>query len=378
MPFIKLVIVTVVFGVVVPNATADGPPFDFREDLFYLHKEVTDSKAFRDWEKAHPLMGWEESRRADDGSQVVVLEDRAAVKFADLLAVQVKGGVFIRSKEFDRKFVAASYKVAANELKTRTFASLFDSSPAVKFSANGEAALGWEFDISGNDPKVFIFDETGTMKEIRSPFVPLIAHPCKGDDDSVSSDDLHSLSDTTFRDHAEAIIGTETDIDKKAALLAHDVSTNIRAKMTGEKFTSADYLVRQYGKGACDEKAVLVVTYLRALKVPIPARIKFLRLTVGGKEKAHACVEYLSHGVWVHLDPTRDLVDHPETYREVPIDGVMPSLVKVVDADWPSDNRSNAAVDNVPDPDGDGRLASWFDFCYFPSDQGEERDRYSR
>ncbi len=124
-------------------------------------------------------------------------------------------------------------------------------------------------------------------------------------------------------------------------------------------------------KGVCDELAFVLVSVLRDLQ--IPSRVVVLRyLSPDDSEpKAHACIEFLDSATskWCHADPTFELMESPQFYREAL------GFKDVRWATW-SDARDDRNT-SASDPRGDNILSQWDDFEVLPSMEGIQREGYS-
>jgi transglutaminase-like putative cysteine protease len=335
--------------------------FDSKADFAFLHPElIAKDGNFDKWRKNHVFGKWREMQPTVTGKQVVIIQEdkdkgiQEAAMFAAEILTLGDGPIVNRTLTFSSEEVAARYQAAVLAMPDTAAKQSTRGRPKVDFDAS--TPLTWDLSAIAIPPP----------QEV----TPLDC--TSGDDDALSSDDLHDPSDPgVVKDAESAIRNNKGDPFASAEALCHLVRKTIRYSSydDADYYTDSDALVRARKEGECDEKAVLLTTYLRA--VGIPARMKFLRWTRDGAEEQHACVEFIVCGVAYHLDPTRDQVCRPETYRKDPVDNTLPKDVKVVDVDWPADARSHTAIDGLKDPDYDGRLNPWGDFCYSPNKWGD-------
>jgi len=366
----------------------NGPPMDIRLHLAVLHPEVFSHTRFKAWEKdGRKVTAWREEEISADRKQVVVIQGAGPKYASDLLAFQVQldhKSTVVDVLPFPANIVKLSYSKAAKLVHDKLNVEVTGGLPHIDFNAS--VPLGWELRFGGGG--------TGTVK-VRgadiappTPPVPEEPHPhdcTPGDGDALSQNQLHHPNDPGFRLEALDLVHGISDPKQRAETLCDYVYSNYKYSVSLDTiaYTESDELTRLRGWGACDEKAVILVTFLRA--VGIPARLKFLRwIRVGetgtSNEYSHASVEYVVDNVVHYLDPTFHLKDQPEYYRTLTVDESRVTAVKVVDADWPDDFRSTDSVgtEGLPDTDSqDGRLNPWMDFCYQPPNGGDERPRYS-
>jgi transglutaminase superfamily protein len=370
-------------------ATAeDGPPIDIRLHLAVLHPEVFGHARFKAWERGgQKLTAWREEEISADRKQVVVIQGAGSKYAFDLLAFQVQldhKPTVVDVRPFPANIVKLSYRKAAKLVHDKVNVEVTGGLPHIDF--NAPVPLGWELRFGEGG--------TGTVK-VRGAYiappelpVPEEPHPhdcTSGDGDALSQNQLHHPNDPAFHLKALVLVNGISDPKQRAEALCDYVFSKYRygAAQDADAYTDSDELTRSRGWGACDEKAVILITFLRA--VGIPSRLKLLRWFRTGEtgtsnEYSHASVEYVVDNVVHYLDPTFDLKDEPEHYRTLTVDGSRVTTVKIVDADWPDDSRSTDPVgtSGLPDTNSqDGRLNPWKDFCYRPSTGGEERPRYS-
>lgn len=360
---------------------ADGPPFDFRADLAVLHPEIAASESFKAWGGPSQLNRWGESPRDASGEQTVFLQKEGSITSATTRALLLKYSLsgktdIVQTKDYTKAQVSASFGIAKAKMLQEGF-SIADFSAVTPLPDPAAGTLGWQIDLEGRTDKRYKVSPEGLAIELSPLTAPASAHDCAaGGDDTTSANDLHHPADADILTAAQ--VPGSTPIQDIAIRLCNRVFNDIAYQMVGlaDVFTDSDSITRQRGFGVCDEKAVVLVSYLRANH--IPARMKFLRWRRKGVEQAHACVEYYDSdsAAWLHLDPTWNVHDRG-VYRSVKVDGELLTDIRVVDVDWPDDARSPSPLTaQVPDPN-DGRLNPWADFCYSPSIEGEPRPGYS-
>jgi hypothetical protein len=381
----SLLVLLVAFVCAHVTAAVDGPPFDFRLHLAAVHPEIYGNAQFRSWNTPIRLARWTEEERTTDDKQVVFVQTDGPPTGSDTLAFRIQyhddgSKAVLDVIPFSASEVNTSYVNALNTLKTRSLEPI--TSAELMIDLASPVPLGWRLGISAR-----IFDIRGAVIEAfdRAGVFPLVPpHDCSvGGDDSESENDLHHPNDATVLAEASRPVKNNPalSLQEQAEALCDKITRKVRFTTDdgADYYTDSDALTRARNGGACDEKAVLLVTYLRSLG--IPARMKFLRWSRGNDQWAHACVEYVVKNTVHYLDPTLGFVDAPESYRGLVVDGYKVQDLKVVDVDWPADARSTTPVGAAQLPDSnsqDGRLNPWGDFCYSPRIEGEIRDRYSR
>jgi transglutaminase-like putative cysteine protease len=363
---------------------ADGPPIDIRLHLAVLHPEVFGGSDFKNWEKSgHKLAGWREEKPTATHEQAVVVQNVGPKNASDMLAlnVQLDGEAkVIEALQFAAPEVSVSYQAAEKRVRDELKVDVVGGAPRVDFAS--PVPLGWQMTLEGN----------GGIVEVRGSDIASAVRPgeaktdcAAGEGDALSQNDLHHPRDPGFAVKAISLVHGITDPDERAKALFDYVRINYvyGTNLDADSYIDSDELTRSRGWGACDEKAVILITFLRA--VGISARLKLLRWIRGGESPddtySHASVEYVVNNVVHCLDPTFNYIDRPEMYRTLIVDGLPVTNVRVVDADWPSDARSTDPVGKkgLPDTDiHDGRLNPWKDFCYWPSIDGNERPGYSK
>lgn len=376
---VQLLIVVIA---VVSSHAADHPVFDYRLVLSVRHPEVFTHPEFQKWDRTHTLARWAEELPTLDGNQVVWVQEAGPVTSAAGVAFQLgftPSPKVIDFRPFSGEAFLQSFEDAAARLpKGGTISSAV---PTVDLSQ--DQPIRWQITLAGAPPQTYeIRDAAVVVEAMQDEIVP---HDCAaGGDDSGNSNDLHHPTDRLFADTAASVVRGITDPAAQIGKLTHYVHGNYRYKLLDSvnDYTDSDKWTFRRKWGACDELAVILITYLRALN--IHARMKFL-LWVHGPQgtppAVHAVVECMAGGTVHYLDPTFDYVDQPDRYRQLSVDGFPVTQIKVVDVDWPDDARSNTPVGplNLPDTDStDGRLNPWGDFCYSPSQDGEVRAPYSR
>lgn len=188
--------------------------------------------------------------------------------------------------------------------------------------------------------------------------------------ETLASNDLHHPD--RYVAEAEELTRNATSIKDKAEIIYRHVRKTIKFS-TGNKevrnLTFADTLVSSLKKGACDEFAVLLVSYLRALK--IHSQIRFL---TSSNTESHAFVEYQDeNAAWQHMDAVFNAHPNPLVYT------VYKGMVNVcvLVAEQPDDERAAQDSFCTHDPDGDGKLNPYCDFILVPMLPGEKYLQYS-
>jgi transglutaminase-like putative cysteine protease len=353
-----------------------GPRFDLLTEFDLRHEALRNDPDFKSWIGDRPIGNWRESQNDTDGTHVVIVQVAGDMSSAPLFAAKMRllEGVptVLYTADFTatqvstqyRKLFAAFGKVERVEKPRARPVVTFRSPPVIVRTQRSAAAdLLWEF----------------------VPYAACVEGPrdaalcTSGDDDDLSSNDLHHPDDACISAIAWRAAPAHADIDEVAATLCALVYEFVKGDIYDQQtvYTDSDLLILTRKTGVCDERAVLLVSYLRARR--IPARIKVLRWIRKGLSEQHAVVEYRSHGVVGYLDPTSNMIGRPEWYRKEPDrNGFYREKVTVMDVDWPSDSRSTEDIGPFPDDSTtDGRLNPAGDFCVKPSTCGEERPGYS-
>lgn len=358
----------------------DAPRFDFRADLVGAHPEVFDYVPFAQWDQTHHLERWGESAAGDVDHRVVYTQEAGPIKSSEIFAMRVTqpedgDARVLNHRVFSPAQVSKSYTAAKSALRTAKGIADEDivaATPVPVVSAD-ESTLHWRLRTRSTEAKMYIVDPAGAVHGVTEAIDSVQPHACMpGSEDARSMNDLHHPHDATVAVFATVNADGPRDI---AYRLLRRVFKKIDYDMTDniDVFTDSDTRILNRGSGMCDEKAVALVSALRANG--IPARLKIIVWYRKGVEQAHACVEYLDENEWIHLDPTWSVVGAPSVYRNTRIDGEFVQKVRVIDIDWPDDARSTTLINDIT---GDGRLNPWEDFCYSPSKKGdEERPGYS-
>lgn len=364
---------------------AAGPPVDFVADLYGAHPEVVNYGPFKTWDDSHELARWGSLPADEDGTQVVYVQDEGPITNSEIFFVVIEqpaGGppIVIHHDIFPKEEVANSYIAAETSFRAEGFTKeqLAGATPIP--GPGPEKKLTWRIRSKGSDSKTYVFDPDGVAIDMTRPQVLPEADECTpGIEDAESTNELHHPKDPLVVKFGT--VSNVSGVHQIAYRLCRRVFKKIGYDMTDniDVYIDSDSLILPRCSGMCDEKAVALVSVLRANG--IPARMKILIWTRTGSDKAHETVEYYHKGEnrWCHIDPTWNQVDNPSIYRNTFVDGEKPKNIRVVDVDWPDDTRSTSDINaNVPDKSGDLRLNQWGDFCYFPSVAGEERAGYSK
>jgi hypothetical protein len=370
-------------------------PFDaghLFNDLIGRYRPINTS-AFRQWVKENDgIARWDEELiNGGPARRVVVVPNK------DLHAVEFVGSLEMgRNRIFDLRFLTFTDSGA-------TSAGAFDAAMrllpkgsvirAVVPSVGIRGKVAWNVEVK-SDGSVSRYRFDGRSLRLLDTFVLTVAPlaipfaataktaaPAALADDTLDSNDVHHLA--AFAIAAKGVVGSTTDIMKKAQLIYAFVSTRYAYRDDGvdaDKFTLSDQLIqysqpasdKSLGAGYCDELSVMAVTYLRA--VGVHARIRFL---TSSNSDAHAFVEFNDKsdatGIWHHMDLVQShLLDTPAVYRTL---GMKDILLMI--ADHPDDARSDADCFKAKDPRGDGKFCPYCDFVLTPAYPGEKQDPYS-
>ncbi|MEA2570411.1 MAG: hypothetical protein QOI24_2412 [Acidobacteriota bacterium] len=362
---------------------AERPPFDFRADLAYMHKGLLESQPYSDWKTTHTLRRWSESPRDSAGRRSILLQEEGPVTSSAILGIEVEAGGNVSPAPLHREFTKAEVTNSYNEAKGALSRAKLDLDIVTAYPVldlRASAPLTWRVRLAGRSPRIVAVTAAGIVSAVAPARIPVVPHACTpGVDDALSQDDLHHLNGGKLLAYVLSQVKDVREVHDSAIRLNHAVFNDIEYSMfdLADLYTDSDTVVLERNFGMCDEKAVVLVTYLRT--IGIPSRIKFLRWLRDGEEQAHACVEYDKDGISYHLDPTWDVVHDRTIYRNTDVDGSKPTKVKAVDVDWPADARSATNIGNYPDVDDDGRLNPWEDFCYSPCKEGDpDRPGYSK
>jgi transglutaminase superfamily protein len=169
--------------------------------------------------------------------------------------------------------------------------------------------------------------------------------------DSLASNELHHPE--LFRARAEAAVRGLTEPRGRVRAILEKVRASFPYK-TGDNsilyFTWPDDLIDQKTGGVCDERAVMAVSWLRAVK--IPARLVYLYFESGD----HTCIEFYDGKRWVQADPESATVDDRRIYAR------WGRLLRVVIRHHPRDARKSARVHNLSDDPTDRKMNPEGDF----------------
>ncbi|MGN6186971.1 MAG: transglutaminase-like domain-containing protein [Thermoanaerobaculia bacterium] len=361
---------------------ADGPPLDYRADFIGAHREVFSYQPFLQWDQPAQFQRWGESSAGDGDFRIVYAQKAGPITSSEIFAMRVTQpeegeATVLDHRLFSQADVLNSYNAAKASLFNVmgfTGEGIGVATPVPGMSG-ATITLRWRLSTRGVESRTFLVDPNGPLLEVPTVVPP---HTCTpGIEDAESTNDLHHPHDAAVTAFADV---TATGTHEIVYRLFRRVFKRIDYDMTNNNdvFTDSDNLILRRRSGMCDEKAVVLISALRANG--IPARLKMVLWTRKGVTQAHACVEYFhkQQNQWFHVDPTWGVVQNPSVYRNIVIDGEHVTNVRVVDADWPDDARSTSVIiPGVVDITGDGRLDPWGDFCYFPSKLGEERPGYS-
>lgn len=355
------------------------------------YPELATSDDFQSWLRKNGGEFWHETPASADGHVNIVVQslDRSQLYAARLkrrtgAEVSAFSSEVVRTTDFDlgrdgltsrRALLSLSAKTNGTEERVQAVRPVvdFDEEPP---------RVRWEVELVTDDALATFAvgprDEvkhlaTFTLDSLSSVTFERPAPLDFPDNDWLAENELHHPS--LFREEALSIAeGANTVFDQAIQVCVHvrdnySYDSSIKHIKT---FTWADLLVRHQLKrrGICDELAVVQVSFLRALG--IPAVLKFLCFTFGGEVAAHACLEFLDSGRWIHMDAYNRVMNQPTIYRALGWKNIT-----VMDASLPRDDRSNDSAWGVTDVTGDGKLNSYDDFILSPAFPGERRPGYS-
>lgn len=356
--------------------------------LFGRHPETREHTGFLSWLAENGASSWHDNGFASDSPQIVVqsydgssiwgfLESRPEFdSFGEMVAPPeiTMNAVFDQQEaQSKRSIIRAALATEGSDLR-----SVVAVRPQVDFTME-PAELTWEVELAqgevvssfsiDQDLKVQKSDERPVKvgaKHQRRPFIMA---------DDLASNELHTL--WAFRGQAEEWTAGPLSVREKARRIFNEVLRLYRyddgIPLISE-FTWRDTLVRDRNnyRGICDEFAVVQISYLRA--IGIPARLKFLIWQdSAGQGVGHGCLEFREGNTWVHMDALWRAFDNSQVYRN----SVGARNLTVMDADYPSDSRSDRPAWGKPDPRGDGLLNPYGDFVINPTYPGNSRQGYS-
>jgi len=355
------------------------------------YPELATSNDFQSWLRKNGGEFWHETMASDDGHVNIVVQ---SLDRSQLYAARVKRHTGVEVSNFSSDVVrTADFDLGRDGLTSRRAVLRLASEvtvaeegvqtvrPVVDFDED-PPRLSWEVEVVRSDSlETFAVSPQSEVNRLAavalSSFVPLTLQHLGPlnfpGNDWLADNELHHPS--ALREEAMSIAQGATTVFEKAI----KVCVHVRDEYTYDStirhignFTWADLLVRFQlsRRGICDELAVVQVSFLRALG--IPAALKFLRFTFGGEVAAHACLEFLDNGRWVHMDAYNRVMDQPNIYRSLGWKNIT-----VMDASFPRDNRSTDPAWGVTDITGDGKLNSYDDFILSPTFPGERRPGYS-
>jgi len=359
--------------------------------LLGRHPELFENQEFLAWSARYGAEVWHETHLSKQGLITIVVQslDRLHL-FAALLRLKENDPLsagpiaeVANVAQFDllvEKFSSHSAAFALIAERKVSSQQLQAIRPVVNFDV-GPPQLTWEIELlRDHHLETFRASKESGIESIEQRLIdafdradePLLVHSTA--DDSLASNDLHHPAQ--FLEQALAWTTGAATVTEKARRIWQRVRVNYAydATITNiREFTFADVLVEgPLGrKGICDEFAVMMVSHLRALE--IPAVIKFVKFQII-KPVAHACTEFQNEeGRWVHADPVYGAFDLPSVYRK----RTLAKNVLVIDASFPSDERSHEPSLGLPDVAGDQQLNPYTDFLLNPSSVGEPRPGYS-
>lgn len=357
--------------------------------LFARHPELARNQEFLLWLKEHGFSYWYDTPPAEGDVKVVVVSRDEASLYAALERLpegEAAEHSFLPEMNLVTVGEADLTRLPPRETVLRNGAAQFGFSrsdvisirPDVSFEDGRLVLKGWEVQVAGDGRRLHFAgsDDLGEAGEDALPAAtaPRRAQLIPPGADDMADNDLHTLS--AFRQEAEAWTQGPLTISEKARRIGEQVSRTYSydgsINMIAD-FTWRDTLTRDRNgrRGICDEYAVVQITCLRS--IGIPARLKFLAWIDGaGKGVAHACLEFSDNGTWYHMDGLWNAFKDPGRYRQSGARNLT-----VMDADYPSDSRSDEPAWGTPDIRGDGLLYPYGDFIINPAWPGNQRPGYS-
>jgi hypothetical protein len=367
--------------------------------LIGRYPQIARDNDFQAWLLKNGAEVWHETSVSENGYKTVIIQslDRLHL-FAVLIKhddSQIEQGLITdevaRKEEFDLLDVGLTAETALLAYKANTGKTPYRSTgktphiqalrPVIDL-LQASPSVEWEIEIVENDTlenynvkaaDTVLLVSTVQQAKVEKPKITASPIPIPLTSDWLEENDLHNLS--LMRPQAEQWTTGRNTVSEKAFF----IFLNVKNKMVYDgnitnisEFTWADGLITSLlsWKGICDEWAVVQISLLRSLG--IPSVMKFLTFTYNGAATAHACLEFLDNGRWVHMDALWNGFDDPSVYRKNGCTDVL-----VMDANSPRDDRSTEPAWGVPDPTGDGKLYAYGDFIIYPPYPGNSRAGYS-
>jgi len=343
----------------------------FVSDVIGRYPEL-DTREFQDWISVHGgISRWHETRTPAGHKVIIETSDDKSIIFFNS---QIEG---LGSRITTPQFRLLDERSGRAETLDR---ALRQATPDQSVTIRPEVRRGnvvWEVDLrdkalierfqferkQGLQPKEILRFTLATSTPVAAPV-----------EEELASDELHHLGDFSNKGSA---IQAATNLEK--ARFVYDFVRKFYnyGEVSDEmyKFTFADTLVRfelpakdgSLGTGLCDELAVVVISYLRALNVR--SRMRYL---TSSRSEPHAFVEFEGDDVdpvtqqkkWHHLDVVFGF-DTPQIYCIRHMRNVLVML-----AEKPDDSRSTADCYGLPDITGDSKLCPYVDLELTPCPPG--------
>ncbi len=357
--------------------------------LFARHPELARNQGFLQWLKKYGSSYWYDTPPAEGDVKVVVVSMDETSLFAAL--EQLPDGEAGEHSLLPETKLLASGAADITVLPPREVVvrrglvqygferrDIVSVRPGVEFDDGHPVVSGWEVQIAAEGKRHFFagrdeLDKTGEsdLPDLGVDQDDLLIPP--GADD-MADNELHTT--WALRQEAQTWTQGPLTISEKARRIGEQVGRTYAydgsISLIGE-FTWRDTLTRDRNgrRGICDEYAVVQITYLRS--IGIPARLKFMIWTDNaGQAVGHACLEFSDSGTWFHMDGLWNAFKDPGRYR-----GSGARNLTVMDADYPTDSRSDQPAWGKPDVRGDGLLYPYGDFIISPAYPGNSRPGYS-
>jgi Transglutaminase-like superfamily len=373
--------------------------FSNASHLVGRYPQVARDEDFQAWSRKNGAELWHETPVSEEGYKTVIIQSLDRLHLFTVLikhdTSQIEQGritdEILRKVEFDlldegltAETALLAYKANTGKVPYRStgktphiqalrpVVDLLQTTPSVEWELElVENSTLEKYSVKATDTVLLVSTVQQEKVEMQQKAESLIPIPLSSD--WLEENDLHHLS--LMRQQAEQWTAGRNTVSEKAFF----ISLNVQGKMVYDatitnisEFTWADGLVTSLlgWRGICDEWAVVQISLLRSLG--IPAVMKFLTFKQNGTPAAHACLEFLDNGRWVHMDGLWNGFDNPSVYRQNGCTDVL-----VMDANSPRDDRSTEPAWGVPDPTGDGKLYAYGDFIIYPSYPGNSRAGYS-
>jgi hypothetical protein len=360
--------------------------------LLGRYTELARSPEFQSWLRKNGGEFWHETHASEDGHVTVVVQSLDRSRLYAALVKGRPGAAFndftteiVRTAEID---LASDGLLRPHAIRTLTSkvpgaeARILIVNPVVDFDGDPLRA-SWEIEVlDGVRLDKFLVvarDDLRQLDTLEVDFLdkfPVFSPPTYINvptNDWLAENELHHPS--ALRQEALDLVGDAITVFEKAKRIFFHVRDNYSYNGNIQyinEFTWADLLVRNLlnRQGVCDELSVVAISYLRA--VGIPATLKLLHFMYGGREAAHACLEFFDGARWIHMDVHKRVIDLPSIYGFLGWKDIT-----VMDAYAPLDSRSMTPVWGAIDVAGDGKLSTYDDYILSPAYPGERRAGYS-